>query len=106
MALGQARVAPEERASRRSPLIFQFSEVACRSFPQKSCLSRWEMAACQRIWKALETLSAGLSKRIDLKLVSRLEFGSRGGAMRLSLASWSQSYLVVISEVMKHCASP
>ncbi len=28
------------------------------------------------------TLFAGLSKRIDVKLVSRLEFGSGGGAMR------------------------
>ena len=31
-------------------------------------------------YEALETLFAGLSKRIDLKLVSRLEFGS--GAVR------------------------
>ena len=30
------------------------------------------------------TLFAGLSKRIDLKLVSRLEFGSGAMAMRMS----------------------
>jgi hypothetical protein len=45
-------------------------------------IDEYEFVAQPRLAGHGPTLFAGLSKRIDLKLVSRLEFGSGAGAMR------------------------
>ncbi len=45
-------------------------------------IDEYEFVAQPRLAGHGPTLSAGLSKRIDLKLVSQLEFGSGAVAMR------------------------
>jgi dihydrofolate reductase len=45
-------------------------------------IDEYELVVHPRIAGHGRTLFAGLSKRIDLKLVSRLEFGSGAVAMR------------------------
>jgi len=46
-------------------------------------------------------LFAGLSKRIDLKLVSRLEFGSGAVAMRYEPRRWPSGLLARVSRIME-----
>ena len=47
------------------------------------------------------TLFAGLSKRVDLKLVSRLEFGSGAVAMRYEPRRWPSGSLARVGRIME-----
>jgi len=60
--------------------------VGCVKFPQAladlGLIDEYEFVVQPKIAGHGPTLFAGLSKRVDLKLVSRLEFGSGAVAMR------------------------
>src|SRR4051812_37780127 len=58
-------------------------------------IDEYEIVVHPRLAGHGPTLFAGLSKRVDLKLVSRLEFGSGAVAMRYQVASHSVAPAVV-----------